>query len=127
MTIQLDHTIIPSADKDEAARFFAGVFDLPYEGSGYFAQVRVNQHLTLDFADADPDGIDSLHFAFAVDEDEFDAIFERVLAQGLTYGSGPRSADDGEINRRRGGRGFYFRGGPDPHLWEIMTVPETGA
>ena len=83
MTIQLDHTIIPSADKDEAA--------------------------------------------FAVDEDEFDAIFERVLAQGLTYGSGPRSADDGEINRRRGGRGFYFRGGPDPHLWEIMTVPETGA
>lgn len=127
MTIQLDHTIIPSADKDEAARFFARIFGLPYDGAGHFAPVRVNQHLTLDFADAHEDDVDSLHYAFAVNEDEFDAIFGRVLADGLTFGSGPFSSDDGDINHRRGGRGFYFTGGPDPHLWEIMTVPETGA
>lgn len=128
MTIRLDHTIIPSADKDEAARFFARIFGLPYEGAGHFAPVRVNRHLTLDFANSDDvDAVDGLHYAFAVSEDDFDAIFGRVLAEGLTFGSGPSSANDGRINHRRGGRGFYFRGGPDPHLWEIMTVPETGS
>ncbi len=50
--ITLDHTIVPSHDKDEAARFFARMFDLPYDGAGYFAPVRVNKELTLDFASA---------------------------------------------------------------------------
>lgn len=125
MAITLDHTIIPSNDKDASARYLAEIFDLPYAGAGHFAALPVNDTLTLDFADADT--VRSLHYAFVVPEGEFDAIFERIVASGSTYGSGPFSADDGEINHRRGGRGVYFRGGPDPHLWEIMTVPETAA
>ena len=50
MAITLDHTIVPSNDKDKAARFFARIFDLRYEGAGHFAPVRVNDQLTLDFA-----------------------------------------------------------------------------
>jgi hypothetical protein len=125
MAITLDHTIVPSHDKKEAARFFARMFDLPYDGAGHFAPVRVNEELTLDFASAN--NVDSLHYAFLVSEDEFDAIFGRIQAEGVSYGSGPRSAGDGTINTRRGGRGLYFTGGPDPHLWEIMTRPETGS
>lgn len=122
----LDHTIVPSHDKEEAARFFARIFDLPYDGAGsYFAPVRVNEELTLDFASAD--NVDDLHYAFLVSEEEFDAIFGRIQAEGVTFGSGPGTADDGTINTRRGGRGLYFSGGPDPHLWEIMTRPETGS
>lgn len=122
----LDHTIVPSHDKEEAARFFAWIFDLPYDGAGgYFAPVRVNEQLTLDFASAD--NVDELHYAFLVSEEEFDAIFGRIQAEGVTFGSGPGSADDGTINTRRGGRGLYFSGGSDPHLWEIMTRPETGS
>jgi catechol 2,3-dioxygenase-like lactoylglutathione lyase family enzyme len=122
----LDHTIVPSHDKEEAARFFARIFDLPYDGAGgYFAPVRVNKQLTLDFASAD--NVDELHYAFLVSDEEFDAIFARIQAEGVTFGSGPGSADDGTINTRRGGRGLYFSGGPDPHLWEIMTRPETGS
>ena len=53
MAITLDHTIVPSHDKVEAARFFARIFDLAYDGAGgYFAPVRVNDELTLDFASA---------------------------------------------------------------------------
>lgn len=122
----LDHTIVPSHDKEEGARFFAWIFDLSYDGAGgYFAPVRVNEQLTLDFASAD--NVDELHYAFLVSEEEFDAIFGRIQAEGVTFGSGPGSADDGTINTRRGGRGLYFSGGPDPHLWEIMTRPETGS
>jgi hypothetical protein len=126
MAITLDHTIVPSHDKEEAARFFARIFDLPYAGAGgYFAPVRVNNELTLDFASASD--VDELHYAFLVSEDEFDAIFARIQAEKVSFGSGPSSPEDGTINTRRGGRGLYFSGGPDPHLWEIMTQPETGS
>ena len=97
MTITLDHTIVPSNDKDAAARWLADVFGLPYAGAGYFAPVKMNDSLTLDFADADE--VPSLHYAFVVSEEEFDGIFERIRASASTYGSGPRSSDDREINQ----------------------------
>src|SRR3954470_10111836 len=53
MAITLNHTIVPTRDKEAAARFFAEIFDLRFDGaSGHFAPVRVNDTLTLDFADA---------------------------------------------------------------------------
>jgi hypothetical protein len=126
VAITLDHTIVPSHDKEEAARFIARIFDLRYAGTGgHFAQVRVNDQLTLDFASAD--NVDEMHYAFLVGEEDFDAILGRIHAEGVSFGSGPSSPDDGSINTRRGGRGLYFSGGPDPHLWEIMTRPETGS
>lgn len=49
----MNHTIVPARDKEAAARFFAQMFGLPFKGSGgHFAPVRVNDTLTLDFADA---------------------------------------------------------------------------
>ena len=44
-----------------------------------------------------------------------------VQAEGVVYGSGPGSLDDLKINRRRGGRGVYFRD-PNGHVLEIMTA-----
>lgn len=134
MAIRLDHTIVPAKDKMASARFFAEIFGLTVT-PGYFAQVRVNESLTFDFADEDEDwggpGFDprvgrSLHYAFHVGDAEFEAIFARVKARGLPYGSEPDSHTDGRINTRRGGRGFYFED-PYGHLLEVMTVPETGS
>jgi catechol 2,3-dioxygenase-like lactoylglutathione lyase family enzyme len=56
-----------------------------------------------------------------VSEAEFDAIFDQVKAEGITYGSGPSSRTDGEINHRRGGRGVYFDD-PNGHVLEILTA-----
>ena len=54
MSITLNHTIVPARDKDAAARFFAQIFGLKYEGPmGHFAPVRVNEDLTLDFDNAE--------------------------------------------------------------------------
>ena len=126
MTIRLDHTIVPARDKAASAQFFADLFGLTVSpGTGYFRQVRVNESLTLDFADADGE-IRSHHYAFHLSDEEFDQVFARVQARGLTFGSGPSSSRNGRINTRRGGRGFYFED-PDGHLLEVMTVPETGS
>ena len=120
MAIMLDHTVVPARDKEASARFFARIFGLSYDGPvSHFAPVRINDGLTLDFdnrAEFEPH-----HYAFKVGETEFDAIFARVTAAGISYGSGPRSRTDGQINRRRGGRGFYFDD-PDGHVLEVLTA-----
>jgi catechol 2,3-dioxygenase-like lactoylglutathione lyase family enzyme len=125
MAIVLDHTIVPAKDKGVSAKFFAEIFGLTVKpGQGYFAQVQVNDSLTFDFAD-NPEPR-SHHYAFHISDEEFDAIFGRVKAKGIAYGSAPYNRTDGEIYTRRGGRGFYFED-PNGHLLEIMTVPETGS
>lgn len=122
MTITLNHTIVPSHDKERSARFFARIFGLEYSGPvGHFAQVRVNDDLSFDWDDRDR--FDGHHYAFVVSDGDFDAVFDRLKAEAVAYGSGPSSPDNGQINTRRGGRGLYFVD-PDGHLMEIMTVPE---
>src|ERR1051325_11364374 len=119
MTIKLNHTIVPAHDKEASARFFAQIFGLEYSGPmGHFAPVRVNDELTLDFDDAQ--SFDEHHYAFHVSESEFDAIFKRMQANNIPYGSGPRSPEDGQLNSRKGGRGVYFRD-PNGHLLELLT------
>jgi len=115
----LDHTIVPSRDKETAARNIADLFGVPYEGlQGHFAPVKVNEQLSLDFDNAEE--FQRHHYAFKVTDEEFDQIFDRVKAAGIAYGSGPGRQDDMEINHRREGRGFYFRDA-DGHSWELLT------
>jgi catechol 2,3-dioxygenase-like lactoylglutathione lyase family enzyme len=100
LTIVLDHTIVPARDKEESARFFARIFGLEYKGPvSHFSPVRINETLTIDFDNWD--SFERHHYAFKVGEAEFDGIFDRVLAEGLAYGSGPRSAENMEINHRK--------------------------
>jgi len=89
MTITLNHTIVPARDKEAAARSFAQLFGLNFEGSsGRFAPVRVNETLTLDFDDQ-VGAFEIHHYAFHVSDAEFDAILQRVQAAGLPFGSTP--------------------------------------
>src|SRR4051812_17174236 len=120
MTITLNHTIVPARDKEATARFFAEAFGLCFDGpGGHFAPVRVNDTLTLDFADA-AEPIASHHYAFHVSDAEFNAILQRVQAARLAFGSGPWSLEDGKLNDWNGGRGVYFRD-LDGHILELMT------
>ena len=122
MPLILNHTIVPSRDKDGSARFFSRIFGLPApDPNGHFAQVHVNGDLSFDWDSRD--GFESHHYAFVVSDPEFDEIFGRLKSENVRYGSGPNSPANGEINTRRGGRGLYFAD-PDGHLMEIMTTPE---
>lgn len=122
MAIELNHTIVPARDKVASAKFFARIFGLPFDerAVGYFAPVQVNESLTLDFDD-EANRFNVHHYAFKVSEAEFDAIFGRIQAEGIPYGSEPHSRDDMKNNRRGGGRGVYFSD-PNGHILELLTV-----
>jgi catechol 2,3-dioxygenase-like lactoylglutathione lyase family enzyme len=123
MAILLNHTIVPAKDKNAAAAFFARIMGLEVSPSmGHFAPVRINDTLTFDFDNAED--FEGHHYAFHVSDADFDAIFGRIKAEGVVFGSGPRSHTDGKINDRRGGRGVYFEG-PDGHLLELMTTDQS--
>ena len=80
MAIVLDHTIVPAHDNEASARFFARIFGLPYEGTAsHFAPVRVNETLVLDFDTRTT--FDWQHYAFKVNDGEFDGIFQRVRGE----------------------------------------------
>ena len=131
MAIKLNHLIVPAQDKLASAQLFAEIFGLTVKPSeGRFAQVPVDEHLTIDFADDEhtrgilhfvPEQLESHHYAFHVTDEEFDGIFGRVKAKGLAYGSGPTKDTDGRVADRRGGRAFYFRE-INGHLLEVMTA-----
>ncbi|MEA5578831.1 VOC family protein [Anabaena sp. UHCC 0451] len=119
MTITLNHTIVPARDKEASANFFAEIFGLKVESPvSNFAAVHVNDKLTLDFADRE--NFESHHYAFYVSDQEFDEIFARVKQANLEYSSDPMHKNKGQINHRKGGRGFYFYD-IDGHNLELLT------
>ncbi len=128
MGIELDHTIVPARDGEASARWFAEVFGLAEPTRvGHFWQVSTANRVDLDF-DTYGEGDDlftSQHYAFLVDEAEFDEIFARLQARGVRYWADPGRSRAGRINRRDGGRGVYFAS-DDDHLLEIITRPYGG-
>jgi extradiol dioxygenase family protein len=88
---------------------------------GPFMSVQLGNDVALDFCD-DDGTIVSQHYAFLVSEAEFDQIFGRVKARGLTYWADPARKQKGEINAHFGGRGVYFED-PGGHFLEIITRP----
>ena len=118
MAVRLNHTIVAARDKDVAARFVAEILGLPAPASvGPFAVVQVGD-TSLDFMDSSEE-IASQHYAFLVNEDEFDEVFARIRERGLTYWADPFRRESGRINDWDGGRGVYLNG----HLLEAITRP----
>ena len=123
MAIELNHTIVHSADREVAARFLAETFDLPApRPSGPFLVVRTANGVSLDFMTS-PEPIAAQHYAFLVSEDEFDAIFGRIKQGGIAFWADPVRQRQSEINTNAGGRGLYFLD-PSGHALEILTCAE---
>ncbi|HZR04098.1 MAG TPA: VOC family protein [Burkholderiales bacterium] len=122
MSVQLNHTIVMVRDKLEAARFYTEILGLSEATRfGPFMVVTLANGVSLDF-DETQDKIVPLHYAFLVNDDEFDRSFDRIRARGLDYWADPRRSQAGEINFHFGGRGVYFQD-PSGHLLELITRP----
>ncbi len=120
MEITLNHTIVPSHNHVESARFYERIFGFEFvKVWGHFAVVKVNSTFTLDF-DTD-ENFSTLHFAFKVNDTQFDEILGRLKEEGIPFGSSPRSKIDGTFNTDHGGRGAYFED-PNGHVLEILTA-----
>ena len=122
MTIQLDHTIVPSHTRDASGQRLAELLNVPCgpANAGPFFAVYVNDGLTLDFIQED-EPYPVYHFCFRVSEEEFDQILSRIRAAGISYRSDVGGPMNMQINTTYGGRMIYWNE-PDGHQWEILTV-----
>lgn len=122
MTIELDHTIVPSRSQVKSAKLLAELLGVSWaeKSVGPFSPVYINSGLTLDFQETDED-FPIYHFCFRVQEEEFDSILERIKAAGINYRSTLRGSMDMKISIEFGGRMIYWNE-PDGHQWEMLTV-----
>jgi hypothetical protein len=125
MSIALNHTIVWCRDHQVSSNFLTDLFDLadPVHW-GPFMIVEMANGVSLDYHEVDGE-IASQHYAFLVGEEEFDAIFGRIVDRDLDHWADPAKRAAGKINHDDGGRGVYFED-PDGHFLEIITVPYGG-
>jgi catechol 2,3-dioxygenase-like lactoylglutathione lyase family enzyme len=120
MPAAFNHTIVWSRDSKASASFLSGILGLPAPRRwGPFEVVTTGNGVNVDFMDKNG-AISTQHYAFLVNEAEFDQIFERLQMQGLAYWADPGRTKKGEINHHDGGRGVYFED-PNGHLLEVIT------
>ena len=122
MTAQLNHTIVWCSDKVKSANFLAHILGRsnpkPFSN---FLVVELDNDVSLDFMEKEGK-VAMQHYAFLIDESDFDAVFARIKEAELEYWADPARSRLGEINHHDGGRGVYFPD-PDGHLLEVITRP----
>ncbi len=122
MAIQFNHTIVACRDQMRSSGFMAEVLGLPDPTRfGHFLCVELENGVSLDFMESDGE-FARQHYAFLINEEEFDRVFGRIREKKLEYWADPFCKRSSEINTRDGGRGVYFRD-PDSHLLEVLTRP----
>lgn len=124
MPVRLNHTIVYCRDKQASASFLSEILGLPAPTNfGPFSVVRVANDVSLDFFEQGT--VHPQHYAFLVDENEFDQIHGRILARGIPYWADPERHRPQQMNTNDGGRGLYWLD-TDSHILEILTVPYGG-
>jgi catechol 2,3-dioxygenase-like lactoylglutathione lyase family enzyme len=124
MPIDLNHTIVWCRDNQASATFLTGLLGRPPATAfGPFMVVELDNRLSMDFHATD-DPITQQHYAFLISEDDFDAIYGRIVEHGLEHWADPGCREAG-VNRNDGGRGTYFQD-LDGHLLEVITRPYGG-
>lgn len=125
MPAQLNHTIVWCRDKSQSSAFLVRILGsspaMPFYN---FMVVRLANGVSLDFMEKGGP-IASQHYAFLIEESEFDATFLRIRNEGLSYWADPAKTRPSEINRNDGGRGVYFED-LDGHFLEVITRPYGG-
>ena len=120
MAITLNHTIVPARDKHVSAAFIAEILGVAVgEESPPFVPVRLANGVTLDYMNRND--VTSQHYAFLLDDAEWDAAYDRLREAGVGTWADPDFSQPESVNTRWGGRGVYFRD-PDGHSMEIMTA-----
>jgi catechol 2,3-dioxygenase-like lactoylglutathione lyase family enzyme len=122
VSVSLNHTIVWCRDQQVSATFLAEMLGRPAPVRfGPFLVVEVDNDVSLDFHETDGE-IASQHYAFLIDETDFDTIYGRIVARDLDHWADPARSRPRKINHNHGGRGVYFPD-PDGHLLEVITRP----
>ena len=131
MSIALDHVGVLVKDIDESIDFYSRILGLNEAAKRVdrgLANAQIQISDTVAFAIWESPEIQCQHFAFSVDGDEFDAIFERIKDAGVSYGNATdgygrdlnMKGPDLEAGARGDGKSLYFDD-PSGHRVEIIT------
>jgi hypothetical protein len=83
MPVDFNHTIVWTHDSEASARFLAGILGLPAPNKwGPFQIVTTGNGVNVDFMDKEGK-IPTQHYAFPVNEVEFDQVVGRVQEQAV--------------------------------------------
>ena len=124
MAVVLDHTIVPVNDREQSVEFYTQIFGFEDLGEARpFLAVRVNDSLNLDFRQSDD--FRSIHYAFAMEQPEFDKAFHRIKDSKIPYGDSPFAQDNMQgpritLEAKCDGKAVYFKD-PSGHVLEIKT------
>jgi catechol 2,3-dioxygenase-like lactoylglutathione lyase family enzyme len=125
MAAQLNHTIVWCSDQGRSASFLAEILGRPAPVRfAHFDVVALDNGASLDFANREGE-IQPQHYAFLIDEVDFDAVVGRIRERGVRYWADPMRRVPNQINHNDGGRGVYFAD-PDDHYLEVITRPYGG-
>jgi hypothetical protein len=119
MTVELNHTIVPTRDQRAAAKDLAELLGLEVTKAGHFDAVHLGNGVSLDFMDV-AEVPRPMHLAFLVSEDVFDEVLGRIQERDLPYWADPMHARARQLNANFGGRGLYWDS-PDGHNLEVLT------
>ena len=121
MPVQLNHTIVWCRDKKQSSAYLVRILGCsPAVPFYHFMVVQLANNVSLDFMEKSGP-ISVQHYAFLMEESEFDATFSRIRNEGLSYWADPGKSRPNEINHNDGGRGVYFDD-PNGHVLEILTA-----
>ncbi|MCW3841913.1 VOC family protein [Micromonospora yasonensis] len=122
MAARFNHTIIAAKDRNESARFYRELLEVPEAPSwGVFTNIQLSDGVLLQFAEP-PVKIQMQHYAFLIDDNLFDRAYARLREHGIEHWADPQMRRPGEINNEHGGRGVYFKD-PAGHAIELITRP----
>jgi catechol 2,3-dioxygenase-like lactoylglutathione lyase family enzyme len=97
--VRLNHTIVYCRDKQASASFLSEILGCPPQRALDRSRwVRVANDVLLDFLDEGT--VHPQHYAFLVDENEFDQIHGRILARGIPYWADPERRRPQQMGRR---------------------------
>lgn len=118
--ITLDHHIVPSRRRDDAARWLTDILGLPApRKEGPFAAVDLGGATSLYFAGWDQE-VTAQHYAFSVSIEEFGGIVDRIRAAEIDHWADHTLSEPGSVRRDHSGSGVYFRS-PEGHLLEVLA------
>jgi catechol 2,3-dioxygenase-like lactoylglutathione lyase family enzyme len=122
MPATFNHTIIAAKDREESARFFRELLEVPPAQSwGVFTNIQLSDGVLIQFAEP-PVDIQMQHYAFLLDDDLFDRAYRRLQERDIQHWADPQMRRPGETNTEHGGRGVYFKD-PSGHAIELITRP----
>jgi hypothetical protein len=125
VSASLRRLVVDATDAQASASFLARILGVPrWPQPDAPTRVRINNDVTLDYRPAAL--VAPQQYTFVVSEDEFDAMYGRILDTRARTWADPGRTRPAQLDHHAGGRGICVED-PDGHLIQILTRADDAA